>query len=51
MLASVLKSADVPLKVYGAREPNHGKINADIGLPDDLGTKALFAFVGEALKK
>jgi acetyl esterase/lipase len=50
-LASVLKSADIPIKLYGARESNHGKINADIGLADDPGTKALFAFVDEALKK
>jgi acetyl esterase/lipase len=50
-LASVLKDAGVPVTVYGARESTHGKINADIGVPDDPGTKALFAFVGEALKK
>lgn len=49
-LASVLKSAEVPVKVFGARESNHNKINADLGLPDDPGTKALFEFVGEALK-
>jgi acetyl esterase/lipase len=50
-LASVLKSAGVTVTVYGARESTHNKINADIGLPDDPGTKALFQFVGEALKK
>jgi acetyl esterase/lipase len=50
-LASVLKGAGVPAKLYGARESTHNKINADIGLPDDPGTKALFEFVGEALKK
>jgi acetyl esterase/lipase len=49
-LASVLKESGVSVKVYGARASNHGKINADIGLPDDPGTKALFEFVGEALK-
>ena len=27
------------------------KINADLGLPDDPGTKALFEFIGEARKK
>lgn len=50
-LADVLKSADVPVKVYGARESTHNKINADIGQPDDPGTKALFDFLGEALTK
>ncbi len=50
-LASVLKSAGIPAKVFGARESTHNKINADLGLPDDPGTKALFEFVGEALKK
>jgi acetyl esterase/lipase len=50
-LASVLKSAGVTVRVYGARESTHNKINADLGLPDDPGTKALFEFVGDALKK
>ncbi len=50
-LASVLKSAGVTVRVYGARESTHNKINADLGLSDDPGTKALFEFVGEALKK
>ena len=50
-LASVLKSAGVPVRVYGARESTHNKINADLGVPEDPGTKALFEFVGEALKK
>jgi acetyl esterase/lipase len=50
-LASVLKSAGVTVRIYAAKESNHGKINADIGMPDDPGTKALFEFVDEALKK
>jgi acetyl esterase/lipase len=50
-LASVLKGAGVAVRLYGARESTHGKINADLGLPDDPGTKALFEFVDEALKK
>ena len=50
-LASVLKEAGVPVTVFGGRETTHNKINADLGLPDDLGTKALFDFVGGALKK
>ena len=50
-LAGVLKAAAVPVRVFGARESTHNKINADLGLPDDPGTKALFEFVDEALKK
>ncbi|MDR3635543.1 MAG: alpha/beta hydrolase [Isosphaeraceae bacterium] len=50
-LASVLKSAGVPVKVFGAQESSHNRINAELGRPDDPGTKALFEFVGESLKK
>src|SRR5579883_184201 len=50
-LAGVLKGAGVPVRVFGARESTHNKINADLGRPDDPGTKALFAFVDEALKR
>jgi acetyl esterase/lipase len=50
-LANVLKGAGVPVRVFGAQESSHNKINADLGVPDDPGTKALFEFVGEALKQ
>src|SRR5256885_2604854 len=50
-LGNVLKDADVPVTVFGAKETTHGKINADLGLPDDPATKALFEFLGKALKK
>jgi len=50
-LGNVLKEADVPVTVFGARETTHNKINADLGLPDDPATKALFEFLGKALKK
>jgi arylformamidase len=50
-LASVLQGAGVSVRVYGARESTHNKINADLGVPDNPGTKALLEFVGEALKK
>src|SRR5256714_3425563 len=50
-LANVLKGADVPVTVFGARESTHNKINADIGLPDDATTKALLEFLDKALKK
>jgi arylformamidase len=50
-LASVLKSAGIGVKVFGAQESSHNKINNDLGAPDNPGTKAMFDFVGEALKK
>ena len=50
-LGNVLKEAGVPVTVFGARETTHGKINADLGRPDDPATKALFEFLGDALKK
>jgi acetyl esterase/lipase len=50
-LGNVLKGAGVPVTVFGARDTTHGKINADLGLPDDPATKMLFAFLEKALKK
>jgi arylformamidase len=50
-LGNVLKAAGVPTTVFGARETTHNKINADLGLADDPATKALFEFLGKALKK
>ena len=49
-LGNALKEAGVAVRVFGGRETTHNKINADLGLPDDPATKALFEFVGEALK-
>ncbi len=50
-LGAVLKDAGLPVTVFGAKETNHTRINAELGMPDDPSTKALFEFVGEALKK
>ncbi|WP_203328979.1 alpha/beta hydrolase [Candidatus Laterigemmans baculatus] len=44
-LANVLEAARVPVKVFGARETTHNKLNADLGLPDDPATKELFEFL------
>ena len=49
-LAAALKDAGIPVNVFGARETYHSKINADLGLPDDPATKALFAFVAGVVK-
>jgi hypothetical protein len=49
--ASALKEAGISATAFGARETWHSKINADLGLPDDPATGALFSFVDEALRK
>ena len=46
-LGNVLKDAGIPVTVFGAKESNHTKINANLGLPDDPPTKALFEFLGQ----
>jgi arylformamidase len=50
-LGAVLNDAAVPTKVFGAKETNHTKINANLGIPDDPSTVALFEFVNRVLKK
>jgi acetyl esterase/lipase len=50
-LGAVLKDADIPVIVFGARETTHNKLNADLGLTDDLATKELFKFVDQRVKK
>jgi arylformamidase len=50
-MGNVLKDAGVRVTVFSARATTHDKINADLGLPDDPATKALFEFLGKALKK
>ena len=50
-LATALKDAGVNVTVFGGRETTHNKINADLGLPEDPATKALFPFLDKALNK
>lgn len=50
-LGNVLKDAGLSATVFAAKETTHSKINADLGQPDDPATKALFEFLGKALKK
>jgi arylformamidase len=50
-LGVVLKDAGVPVRVFGAKESTHTRVNAELGLPDDPATKELWAFLGDALKK
>ena len=44
-LGTVLQAADLPVTVFGAKETTHGKLNADLGKPDDPATKELFKFL------
>jgi len=50
-LGAVLKDAGLPATVFGAKDTNHTKINANLGQPDDPVTKALFDFVAQSLQK
>lgn len=50
VLTESLRKAGIEAVLYGARESTHSKINDDIGLPDDPGTKALFPFLEKSLK-
>lgn len=49
-LGNVLKAADVPVTLFGAKETTHIKLNADLGKSGDPATTALFAFVEKALQ-
>jgi hypothetical protein len=44
-LGNVLKEADIPVRVFGARETTHSKLSADLGLPDDPATQELYRFL------
>jgi len=48
-LGNTLKGAGIPVSLYGGRETTHDKINNDIGLPEDPGTKLLWEFLAKAL--
>jgi len=49
--ATVLKEAGIPVTLYAGKETNHTRINANLGMPDDPGTKALFEFVDQVLQR
>lgn len=48
-LGTVLKDAEIPTIVFGARESTHNKLNDDLGVSDDPATIELFEFL-EPLK-
>ena len=47
---AVLKAADVPVRVFGAGDTDHVRLNANLGAPGDPATAALWEFVASALK-
>lgn len=49
-LGAVLKEADVPVRLFGAKNTYHTKLNDDLGLADDPATKVLFDFVADTMK-
>jgi arylformamidase len=50
-LVKELQAAGVSARAYPADGKNHTTINADLGLPDDKPTHALFEFLSGVLKK
>lgn len=44
-LGDVLQRAEIAVTLFGAKETTHRKLNADLGLPDDPATQALFKFL------
>jgi acetyl esterase/lipase len=49
-LANVLKGANISAQLYGGRETTHNKVNADIGVAGDAGTKGVTEFLARVLK-
>ncbi|HEV7279303.1 MAG TPA: alpha/beta hydrolase [Pirellulaceae bacterium] len=49
-LAAVLREADVPVNLHGARDTDHSRLNDNLGTPDDPATAELFQFMEQALK-
>lgn len=50
-LGEALKTAGVPVTVYGARETNHTRLSAELGRADDPPTRAMWEFLARVLKK
>ena len=50
-LASALTSKGISAKAFGATNTNHGKINNDLGLPNDPSTAEVLAFLKTVLAK
>ncbi|HIM28345.1 MAG TPA: alpha/beta hydrolase [Planctomycetes bacterium] len=44
-LGAVLKEAQIPVRVFAARDTTHTQLNANLGVPDDPATAALYTFL------
>ncbi len=44
-LEAVLKEAGIPATAYGKGDSNHGRLNDELGLPDDPATRELYQFL------
>jgi hypothetical protein len=49
--AAVLKDAGVRVQVFGAKDTDHGRINANLGVEGDPATAALWAFVASVVTR
>jgi acetyl esterase/lipase len=47
---AVLKAAGVPVRLFGARDTDHVKLNDNLGTPGDPATAALWEFVTKVVK-
>ena len=50
-LGAVLKAADIPVKVFGAKDTDHTKINANLGTAGDPSTAELLGFIQRVMKR
>lgn len=44
-LGNVLQAAEIPVKVFAARDTTHNRLNNNLGVPDDPATKELYKFL------
>ena len=49
-LGAVLKAAGIRVKVFGAKETNHNRLNDNLGTEGDPATKELYDFVASVVK-
>ena len=50
-LGAALKEAGVPVRLFGATDTHHVKLNDNLGLPDDPATQALYEFLAQNFQK
>ena len=50
-LGTALKEAGIPVKVFGARETNHNRLNDNLGIEGDPSTKELYEFIAKVIKQ